>query len=383
MTASALGVMTDTADLVLQDVTCNQYTTGITASGTSTLTMDHCVVDSIDDAMVTTEDAVLRATDTVATSSDPAWDIQSVNATLDDCSGQGLLLGGSDNIATGFNASGICAIAGMVLTGERNTILGGRVAVSAPVGILSDDAYCGRIANVEIHAGDGNIVNLSDASVVVSGVNEFPEVLLDGIDMCGPGSYTVETYGCNTEGIYDCAGDPCESCPDPECYDPEHESDSPCTDPDCWPPPEERLPQLFSYCTNPAAMWDVTTPIKTSRSASLTFRELTAGATSNVWSPNTFDCLVEAVLHVWTDDYGSTVGDTEILLWDDEQSFAWTITCPAADNAASMLLSHDLFPTYAAITPGFLASQIRAELVTVTTPGMGSPLEVGVTLRFP
>lgn len=390
MAATQLFYVGGTSRLTLEDCTTDgNYATGIYATDDATVELHRCKIDANEgraiqavatvDVDLTTHDPTLVASDTSASSPAPSWELTG-RATLKDCSGQGLYLGGIDSIVTGFNATGICDTAGIILAGSRNTIIGGHIAVQAPVGLLAQDALCGRATSIQILAGfDNNETNIDGYAVQVTGDNVDPEVRLDAIDICGPGTVFTVTYGCNVEPN-DCSGLPCDVCAERVCDEDSPLGDgvsSDCWDPNCWPPPELRDQAQFGTCTSNAGLWDVQTSIKTTRAVDLTFRDLTAGAISNIYRPNVYDCLVEAVLNVYTDDYDGALGDTEVRLIDDTTGLDWNIVCPANSASASLLINKDLYPE----GPIFLPSNIRAELVSITTPV--TVVEASVTLRLP
>lgn len=382
MTAAALVALTGNTTLTLESVTCSgAFDTGISVTDAATLTMRDCSIVATDDAVLTFDGDVdsptLHAENCVAGSSTPAWDLGGRSETLRGCSGPGLSVGGNETLVSDHVVNGVCTSYGMRLAGSRNLIVGGRIECSSEVGLWVDDARCSRATSIQIIA-DGIDANLSEYAVQVTGTNTEPETMLDGLDICGPGSVAVDTYGCNT-GPFDCHGQPCADCaPGPECDDPEYESPSPCTDPLCWPPEEDRLPQLMGFCLANANLWDVQVPIKATRSIVLTFRELVAGAVSSLFTPSPpFDCLVGAELNVWTDDFGGAVGDTEVTLWDDTTGESWTLTCASTDAINRIVPNHELFGEQSIE----LTSRMRAEIVSVTTPV--TTVEASVTLRLP
>lgn len=384
---ASIGSVIGNASLVLEDVTCEgQFDAGLSIADDASARLERADLTATNAPVVsltTTVDGdlvehipTLEAANCDAAGDAPAWSLDGV-ARLRDCTGQGLSLAGADCNVTGFRAYGVCGDVAVAVTGTRQFLTNVVVDATAVDGIVVTDASCSRVTSSQVIAS-GDEANLSGFAVKVLGANEQPEVMVDRIDICGPGVVAVETYGCT-----DCAGAPCGDClPGPECDDPEYESPSPCTDPNCWPPPEDRLPQLFSFCYSSAGLWNVECPIKTTRHVELTWRDLTTGAVSNLWRPNTIDLLAEAELHVWTDDYGGAVGDTEVIIHDDTSGLSWTLTCPSTDASVKALINHDLVPgNGVAGGPLGPASQLRAEIVSVTTPV--TQVEVSVTLRLP
>lgn len=384
---ATIGEVWGNATLELEDVTCEgQFDTGLAVRDATVARLTRSALTATGSpvvSLVSTLDGTptLEATGCDAAGAAPAWVLDGT-ARLRDCSGQGLSLDGADSTVTGFRAYGACDDVAVAVTGTRQFLTNVVVDATAVDGIVVDSASCTRVTSSQVHAAGGGDVNLSGFAVQVLGANEQPEVMVDRIDICGPGVVAVETYGCSS-GEFDCAGQPCGDClPGPECDDPEYESPNPCTDPDCWPPPEDRLPQLYSFCYYAAGLWNVECPIKTTRHVELCWRDLTAGAVSNLWRPNTIDLLAEAELHVWTDDYGGAVGDTEVIIHDDTSGLSWTLTCPSTDASVKALINHDLVPgNGVAGGPLGPASQLRAEIVSVTTPV--TQVEVSVTLRLP
>lgn len=387
---ATIGSVTDAGVLVLEDVTCEgNFDAGLSILDDAAATLDRCTLTAVQSpaiALATTVDGdlvehvpTLTATNVDAASPSPAWSL-AARARLSDCSGQGLALGGLQSHVAGFRAYGACDDQMVYVTGTQQFLSGLRIEGTSTNGIVVADASCTRVTSSQVYM-TGENVNLSGFAVEVTGSNEQPEVMVDRIDICGPGTTQVLTYGCNS-GEFDCAGQPCADCsPGPECDDPDYESPSPCTDPLCWPPEEERLPQLYSYCTSNSGLWNAECPIKTTRHVELTWRDLTAGAVSNLWRPNTIDLLAEAELHVWTDDYGGAVGDTEVIIYDDTSGLSWTLTCPSTDASVKATINHDLVPGNGAGGVLGPASQLRAEIVSVTVPV--TQVKVSVTLRLP
>lgn len=365
--------------LTLDECSSTEVELGAFAQGEALLRMDRCnlsaTVTAVRSVEVDGSYPVVEASRSTAASPSPSWDLNGHDERLSDCRGQGFNLAGTRTIASDVDVHGICDPYGLRIAGSRILVTGGRVACATEVGLWSDDARCSRVTGLTVYAGgDNGDTNCSDVAVRASGTNTEPEVMFDGVDICGQGAYPVLTYGCNAEGLYDCAGDPCSSCPDPECDDPEHPSDSPCTDEDCWPPEEERLPQLYSYCFAPADLWDVQVPIKSTRSLEFGWRELVAGEMSNLWRPGTVDCAIEAVLHVWVD--GTPTGDTEVTIYDDGTGLSWPLVCPEGDEIAVASLNLDLLPE----GPYANLSQLRAELVSVTS---ADAVQANLVVRLP
>ena len=388
---ATIGSVTDAGVLVLEDVTCEgNFDAGLSILDDAAVTLERCTLTAVQSpavALATTIDGdlvehvpTLTATNVDAVSPSPAWSL-AARARLSDCSGQGLALGGLQSHVAGFRAYGTCADQMVAVTGTQQFLTNLVVQGSSTNGIVITDASCTRVTSSQVYMTGAGDVNLSGFAVEVTGANEQPEVMVDRIDICGPGTATVVTYGCNS-GEFDCSGDPCADCaPGPECYDPDYASPSPCTDPLCWPPEEDQQPELFSFCTSNSGLWNAECPIKTTRHVELTWRDLTAGAVSNLWRPNTIDLLAEAELHVWTDDYGGAAGDTEVIIYDDTSGLSWTLTCPSTDAAVKATINHDLVPGNGAGGPLGPASQLRAEIVSVTVPV--TQVEVSVTLRLP
>ena len=400
MTATALGSLSGESVLVMEDCTVDpNFLTGLVVEGDSQVFLEHCGLASQAQAFVsrpyTDEDENVhyprvRARHCTATSAAPAWDVEGQGDRLLGCGGTGMRLSGVDGVAHNFDATGVFdTAAAMELGGTRCSYLGGSIAGVGTNGVWSNDARCGRVFGVSIYASRTNTTNLSGYAVVVTGTNEVPEVLLDRIDVvCGPGQVSSRTYGCNVDFP---PFTPCDSCPDCNCA---HSIPGPCEDPcvdtppsyardpdnchpcsddpfaamclneACWPEEDgpDWLPQLVGECWSTAAMFSILVPVKTTRAVPLVFRELVAGAISNIYTAGTYDCLAYVELNVWSDNYPDLLGDTEVIIHDDESGEFWTVTCPAADASATMLLSHDLFPLRVGATP----SQLRAELVSVT-----------------
>lgn len=369
--------------MILEDVySDSDFAEGLYITDQASVTMRDCEINATGFGVMTVAgegSPTLTATGCTSTAAAPAWDLGGVGERLADCSGQGLSIEGSSTLVTGHVVTGSCGTFGMRLAGEKNTIIGGEIACVANVGLWSDGAVCSRASGIKILAEQTDTTNLDEWAVQVTGVNTDPEVMLDGIDICGPGTTTVVTYGCNSDP-YDCAGDPCTTCGEPECYDPEYVSDAPCTDEACWPPEEERLPQLYSTCTQNAGLWDVQVPIKTTRSVVLSLPQLEVGGISDIWRPGgTYDCLVAAELNVWTDDPGSDVGATTVDLYDDAipALAPWTISVGAGGTVDTEWTYHEVY----GFTPSYTTSVLRAEVMEVTTPT--TTVQASVTLRFP
>jgi hypothetical protein len=385
MTATRLGTVDGTGYLLMEDVTCDaNFAEGLYVTDAGQVTMRDCSISAVGFAVFTeggTGTPTLVAENCAAWGTAPSWDLGGIADRLTGCSGQGLSIEGESAVVTDHVVTGSCGTFGMRLAGSNNTIMGGQIACIANVGLWSDGAVCGRAANLKIIAELGDTTNLDEWAVQVTGANTDPEVMLDGIDICGPGTATVITYGCNS-APYDCAGAPCVDCDFgpglPECDDPMYVSDSPCTDTACWPAEEDRLPQLFSTCTTPAGMWDVQVPIKTTRAVILSLPELATGGISDIWRPGgTYDCLVAAELNVWTDDPPSDVGATAVDLYDDATSATWALSVGAGGTVDTEWTYHNLV----GFVTGATTSQIRGEIVSVTTPL--TTVQASVTLRFP
>jgi hypothetical protein len=385
MSAGQFGTVDSGATVTLEDVTCSGgWDDGLFVEDASTVTMRDCVIEANGSGVVTsalgTGVPTIDASDCDVLAQSPSWLLEGAFERLTGCQGQGLSVLGANTTVTGFVCYGICDVGyGVRLGGEQNHIDGGTIACVTEVGLLSEGAVCSRASNLKIIAEHTNDTNCSEWAVQVTGSNTTPEVMLDGIDICGPGETSVLTYGCNQEPN-DCAEQPCTACDTMECDDSTIEVPhiSTCDDEDCWPPVEDRLPQAFSYCYNPAGLWDVQVPIKTTRHIVLSLRDLTAGAMSNILRCplGILDCLVSAELNVWVDDYDLATGDTEVTLFDDSSAASWTLLCPATDAFDEVLTNYSVGASTLALDETF-----RCEVVSVTVPDVA--VQASVTLRFP
>lgn len=390
MTAVKIGSLSDDADLLLEDVeSSGQFLLGIDITDDSVLEMHRCSINSVAVALVSTSSIdvelvvhqpTIRAYDTDAFVTDaPAVQFGGLREVFSAGKVAGMAVAGDSAQVTDVEIAGICDAYGMWLSGTNNFINGVLIQCDAAVGLLVDaNSPCGRASQVKVH-GATDFSTLTEASVRVAGDNTYPEVQLDGVEVCGPGVSSLVTYSCNVEPN-DCSGDPCDSCDPLQCDENSPLGDmvtSSCSDPDCWPPEDQRDQAQFSFCTFNAILWDLTAPIKCTRAVPLTFQDQTAGTMSNMWRPLSFDCLVEAELNVWTDDYPGATGNTEVILYNDESGDTVTLTCPSTDALVTELVGWEIYPR----TPFYNQTQIRAEIVSVTTPVTN--VWIGVTLRFP
>jgi hypothetical protein len=387
MTASRLGTMMDDTQMTLEEVTCDSdYVEGILVTDQSQVTMRGCSINATDFAVTTGGTATLIATDCSATSLAPAWDLNGYLERLSGCRGQGLSVAGEYALVADHVVTGVCDDFGMRLAGSNNSIIGGEIACIANVGLWSDGAVCGRASQLKIMAEYTTTTNLDQYAVQVTGVNTEPEVMLDGIDICGPGITTYITYGCNVEPN-DCSGDPCDTCEPLACDEDSPVGDGPppeyraCTDENCWPPVELREQAMFSTCTGPAGLWDVQVPIKCTRSLVLSLPDLTVGGISDIWRSNpSFDCLVEAELNVWTDDPPSDVGATTVELFDDAPTVPFSVAILSVGAGGTVDWEWTNY-SLAGFEPGLDHNVLRAEVLEVTTPL--TTVQASITLRFP
>lgn len=390
MAGTNVGLQEGSSALVLEDVTSDSnFQYGIVVSEDATLDMHRCAIQSTD-AAITTNSTIdvelvthvprLRAYDSSAFSTAPSVSLNGNREVLSAFKTAGLVVTGTSAHITDIEITGNCDATGINFSGTNNFINGALIQCLAQVGLLVDaESECNRVSQVKVHGSIDNDTLITDASVRVEGNPAYPEVQMDGVEVCGPGVTSIVTYGCNVEPN-DCSNDPCDSCADRVCDEDSPLGDgvsSQCWDEQCWPPPELRQNDQFSTCTQNATLWDLTAPIKCTRAVPLTFMDLTAGTMSNMWRPLSFDCLVEAELNVWTDDYPGAVGDTEVILYNDESGLSVTLTCPSTDALVTELVGWEIYPR----SPFYNQTQIRAEIVSVTTPVTN--VWIGVTLRFP